>query len=168
MNISLTNTDITNALGVDDSYIVKYSDLTKYETLEDLFQEREFMAILIEEAKRSGHWVVMVKKNGIYLYNNSYGFKPDEDLDIIGRIKNKILGNTRNSIKHLQENSDAKLIYNKVLMQGKTSSVCGRYVITFVRCILNEDMNMSQFQDYMLQQKKFYGFYDKAVLALTS
>jgi hypothetical protein len=168
MEIPLTNFEIAKALGITQENFVKYADLSNYESLQQLFGERTVMVILIEEAKATGHWVCMVKTGpNQYLYNNSYGHKYDWDLSVIGMMQNRILGNTRNSIQTLIQASNSSVQWNHVEMQGKTSETCGRYVIVFVHSIRDNEMSMSDFQAFMLKQKKKYKSYDKAVVALT-
>ena len=166
MDTPLTNHDIARSLRITDDYFVKYSDLSNYESLDQLFGSKPCLLILIEETKQSGHWVSMVRTGPMsYLYNNSYGLKPDADLTIIGALRNRILGNTRNSIQTLKQG--ATIGYNSVRMQGARSETCGRYSIIFIHSIMG-GMDMQQYQSYMLEMKKKYGSYDKATVALTS
>jgi hypothetical protein len=169
MDIPLSNEEIASALGITQSYFVKYADLSNYGSLDELFGDRQCMIILIEETKASGHWVCMVRTGpSTYLYNNSYGKAPDWDLSVIGMMRNQILGNTRNSIRTLKEESNATITWNHVEMQGRTSETCGRYTIVFIHSVMTEGMTMSEYQAYMLKMKKRYKSYDAAVVALTT
>jgi hypothetical protein len=48
MNTPLSNDQIDIALQIDNSYIVKYSDLDIFSTLSDLFGSKPFIILLIE------------------------------------------------------------------------------------------------------------------------
>jgi hypothetical protein len=157
MDEPLSNEEIVKALGVNESYITTYAKLSDYATIEEAFGDKQLIIILIEDAKLS--------KDG-YVYNNSYGKKYDWDLSVIGNMKNKILGNERNTIASLLGKN--KCEWNHVPMQGLKSETCGRYVCVFAHAIVADGMNMKQYQEFMLEEKKRYGSYDKAVVTLTS
>lgn len=164
MDTPLTNDVIFNALQINDSYIIKYSDLSNYHNLNDAFGDKKFIIILIESKINSGHWVCMYRKSfNHFIYFNSYGKKYDTDLDFISRMSNKILGNDVNTINKLMEDDD-KIDYNHIKYQGLSTQVCGRYVINFVRQ-MNDGMSLKEYQTYLKHNKK--GSYDNTILELT-
>jgi hypothetical protein len=169
MNSPLSNDQINDALHIDSSYIIKYSDLDNYSSLADLFGAKNFIILLIEQEVNSGHWVTFYRTDdNTYVYFNSFGKKYDSDLTLISRLSNKILGNEYNSIKKLIQPTD-KVEWNKIKYQGNKSSVCGRYVIFFVRC-MREGKTLKEIQNILKEHKKEKGFasFDECILNLTS
>ena len=165
MNIPLTNDVIFTALDINQSYIIKYSDLSDYQTLHYAFGSKKFIIILIESNLNSGHWVCMYRvSDNHFVYFNSYGKKYDSDLDFISKMANKILGNDVNTIRNLMD-SDDMIDFNKIKYQGNTSQVCGRYVINFVRK-MREGLSLKEYQSYLKKNKT--GSYDDTILALTN
>jgi hypothetical protein len=164
MDIPLSNDVIFNALKINQSYIIKYSDLSEFSDLSQAFGSKQFIIILIESNVNSGHWVSMYRKSSNeYIYFNSYGKKYDSDLDFISKMKNKILGNDVNTIRNLLETKDT-LNYNHVKYQSPKSQVCGRYVINFVRQMRN-GLSLKEYQSYLKKNK--IGSYDETILKLT-
>jgi hypothetical protein len=165
MNTPLTNDQIISALGINESFIKTYASLGSYATIEEAMGDKPCLIILIEDRRRSGHWVSLCRTEHGFQYNNPYGSKYDSDLSIIGSMWNHILGNQRNTIERLL--GEHNCTWNRVKMQGEKSEVCGRYAIVFLHCMLSDGMTMSQYQQFMREQKQDHGSYDKAVVALT-
>jgi hypothetical protein len=165
MDVPLSNDAIFKALNINQSYIIKYSDLSEYGELNGAFGDKRFIIILIESNINSGHWVCLYRKStNDYVYFNSYGKKYDSDLDFISKMKNKILGNDVNTIKKLMD-SDDSIVWNHVKYQGNKSQVCGRYCIDFVRQ-MEAGLSLKEYQSYLKKNKD--GSYDETILRLTS
>ena len=65
---ALSDKDIRDILG-DKCKIIKYSELSQYNTLSELLPDLvDYVVILYEEAHDSGYWVGLLK------YNNTYEF----------------------------------------------------------------------------------------------
>ena len=63
---SLSDQDIRNILG-DKCKIIKYSELSQYNTLSELLPELiDYVVILYEDHHNSGHWVGLLKYNNMY------------------------------------------------------------------------------------------------------
>ena len=61
----MSNEDLEKYLSVKPSDIMKYGDLSNYQSIEQLLpKDGDFQIILIEDKQNSGHWVVTVR-NGI-------------------------------------------------------------------------------------------------------
>jgi len=129
---------------------------------------KDFIILLIEQEVSSGHWVSIFRTGpSNYIYFNSYGKKYDTDLSLISRLSNKILGNEYNSIKKLKMPNDT-ITWNSILYQGKTSAVCGRYCVSFVRK-MRDGYDLNQYQTFLWKAKKEGSFksYDETILSLT-
>ena len=64
-----------------DTKIMKYSELSKYDTIEQLLTKPyDFVIILLEESPNSGHWCALLRYSNLYEWFDSYGFPLDYDL----------------------------------------------------------------------------------------
>ena len=59
LNYSLTNVDIDKFLG--PNHIIRYRDLARYSTIDQVFGDSNFVVVLIESKLNSGHWVCLIK-----------------------------------------------------------------------------------------------------------
>jgi len=114
---ALSDKDIRDILG-DKCKIIKYSELSQYNTLSELLPDLvDYVVILYEEAHNSGHWVGLLKYNNIYDFFDSYALTPNRELlwlDLKTRQSlNERIPYLTNLLKH--EN----YIYNKVKYQMK-------------------------------------------------
>lgn len=127
--------------GVDvEKDILKYGELDKYETIEELLPEdRSFKIILSEQDRNKGHWICIMRYKGgmgdVIEYFNSYGSKPSYELDFVSKLKNKFLNQNE---KHLNKmlnkalkSGKYEIIYNKKRFQRYNPKIqtCGRHVI---------------------------------------
>ena len=63
------------------SKILKYSELSRYNSINDLLPDNpDFVFILYEDSLDHGHWVVVMRYGHEYEFFNSYGGKVDEPL----------------------------------------------------------------------------------------
>jgi len=64
--------------------VLKYSDLYKYNNIDDLLGPYQQCMILYETKKNTGHWVCIFSYNGLLTFFDSYGFQyPNDELDFI-------------------------------------------------------------------------------------
>ena len=80
----LSDDDIKQILG-KSCKIIMYPDLEKYNSIDLLLPSpNDFCIILLIEDQNkyniSGHWVALLKYNGIYEFFDPYGNPPDFDL----------------------------------------------------------------------------------------
>ena len=116
--------------GIDDSAILNaintnvlsYSDLEKYDTVDQILKN-DSCVILYENTTPdgSGHWVCIIKRNGIIHYFDPYGRILDVDKYLNGRYK---------ALTRILLNSPYEVYYNPYDFQKKGVKTCGRHVIT--------------------------------------
>ena len=109
-DLDLDNEDNNQANKIKEKYIrnnsniSKYSELKEYDSITDFIPNNidllpndfDYRLILIEQAKNSGHWTVLVRfKNNIY-YFDSYGVKPDGEWKFIPDSVRKMLNQETN------------------------------------------------------------------------
>jgi len=154
----LTGDDIKKILtGVN---IIKYENLKDYYSLNDCFNGKPFFIIFLATTDEySGHWLCMLKQKGFYLYWDSYGLSPLDDLGCISHEKLEQLGEDKSIIIDLFKRSakaGMTITHNTTDYQawGDKIDTCGRWVC--VRC-LNWRLTEKQFYDYVTNLKLKYG-----------
>ena len=88
-----SDSDFDRFFGVNSNPVVKYSELTDYNTINDLLpNDKDFKIILIESKLNSGHWCCVMKYKNIIEYFNSYGTAPEYDFKFIPTRIKHLLG----------------------------------------------------------------------------
>ncbi len=150
----MSNEDLERYLSVKPSDIMKYADLSKYKTIEQLLpNDGDFQIILIEDKKNSGHWTSVARYGKTIEYFNSYGTKYDTDWRFIPRLVRIVLGQNTNDLTRLfkqAENDGFKVVYNKKRFQKLSPNIqtCGRHII-FRRHLGQIGYNLKEYQDLM-------------------
>ncbi|MBS3925925.1 MAG: hypothetical protein KGZ34_04460 [Nitrosarchaeum sp.] len=114
-----------------DAKIFSYTDLQKYETIDDLFHDTDKIIILyLIKSKYYGHWCCLFKhtRNGKMVYNffDPYGIIVDGELDFIPKEKRNELNEQHKYLSWLLR--DSPCYYNYICFQGKNSQTCGDHV----------------------------------------
>lgn len=114
--------------------ILKYSELSRYNTIYELLPEqRDYKIILTETSVNTGHWCTILRYNNIIEYFDSYGVRPDGELNFISAGMRKMLGEDKHYLSKLIKTIHApdKFVYNKKKLQVLKDGIntCGRWVI---------------------------------------
>jgi hypothetical protein len=168
----ITDVDIKEYFD-DDVKVVTYSDLKKYDTIDQLLpKEKSCVILLIEWDQNIGHFVLLLKyisnNEQVIEYFNSYG--EDVSFEVKNMDKNKRIELDQTNL-YLNKLFDKALrthniIYNKVQFQSYQSGVatCGRH--SMFRCLMLQDfdLNLSSYITFMKKLKKKTGLsYDEIV-----
>ena len=157
LKVSMTGQDILSYL--PNCKIIEYNDLADYNEITDLLTKPiDYVIILIETiADNVGHWVTVLKYGNTIESFNSYGEAPDVQKNtLISKAKNIEFGQTQNYLTNLLVKSDFNIIYNKLKLQkySNNSATCGRFVCARLLCLLNHNMNLKRFLEFMIDLKK--------------
>ena len=167
MNTPLTGKQIEEVLGKFEPML--YSKLSEYDTIEELLPNvYSWRVILLETKAYTGHWTNIIRlPDDKYYYFNSYGDSFKKDLNLIPRMVRKILGEDVNYLDILLK--DKSVTWNKVKYQGKTSQVCGRYVMLCIDLICNMKRPVSEFHSLLVKTKRDLKLksFDEAIVKLT-
>ena len=161
MNIPLSNTQIIKELGPPSEDVLLYRDLHKYDSIEQLFYEDDLRIILIESKPNQGHWVSLIKDGDTFIYFDSYGKSPSHWIQFLKPFYRNLLGEDIDEIKRLSRGR--KLVWNRMKLQGKDSSICGRWQILFYD-MHKMGYSLKEFQQFMRMHKKTT--YDALCLSL--
>lgn len=157
---SFTSGDNIN-MYLDDSNdkILKYSALSQYKNIDELFNnvEKDYRIILIENKYNSGHWVCILKDGEIIEEFDSYGCKIDNEFRFINNAIEKVLGENKRFWKNIKHNSKNKykFIYNNIDFQTKSDQIgtCGRWVILRIM-MFKMGYKLNEFINFMKNQKE--------------
>ena len=135
--------------------ILKYSNLSKYNTIEELLPENKTYCILLyEQSPNIGHWVAVLRYNDQYEYFDSYGGKIDDPLNWVDLGIRKELDQFIPYLTNLLEGK--KVVVNKVKYQAENPHIatCGRWCIFRILTNKNGNLNLSQFHTFFKEIKK--------------
>ena len=124
--------------------ILKYNELKKYKTIEQLLPKHKSYFILLYpvQSETSGHWVCLTRFDKTIEYFDSYGNKPDVPLSWSTNYKN----NERHLSKLLNK-CKLPMVYNTISFQSKRDlaiSTCGAYVVFRILTLLEMNANLQQ------------------------
>lgn len=158
MKEPLTNTDLEVFLGKSvQDHIVKYSELSNYNRINDLLPtNKSYKILLIETKLNSGHWVCITRLNNVIEVFNSYGCKPSRnDFCYVPKLTNLLLGQTEPFLNNLLNKAitekEFKIVYNKVKFQKVSNNIntCGRWCVLRILMMLNHDMDLQAFINFV-------------------
>jgi hypothetical protein len=146
--------------------IMTYSDLNKYDDIEDLLPtDKDYAFVLIEDSPNKGHWVVISKYGDTVEFFDSYGGKPDSQLKWNSKANNAQLGQSRKKLTEMFNKHKGRVVYNPVKYQGGASDVntCGRHA-TFRIQNMKDGKDLDTYYKYMSRLKNHSGKdYDEIV-----
>ena len=171
MDEMLSGTDIKDLLKDDAKVrIVRFSDLYKYKTLQELLPKKNsFIILFIEtESYSRGHWVALFRYNSSFEFYDSYGLTEKEDYSLIPEDTKEDL-NEKDYLKNLFKNN--LVIENKKDFQKWDDKIqtCGRWKIIRVYLFL-KGYDLKHFIRQIDLLMKLYGFksYDSLAVYFTS
>lgn len=142
----ISNTDIKDYLG--DERIITYRDLDNYNSILELLpMEKDYVIFLVEQQINQGHWICLTRNGKTITYFDSYGVRPDGQIDKNTCKMREELDQKPNELTRLLNTapSNFKVIYNKMRLQVNDSNyevnTCGRYVLFVV--LTNQILNWS-------------------------
>jgi hypothetical protein len=145
----------------NNANLVLYSDLHKYDNVDDVLGQHGACFILFEWKKGVGHWCCLCLRGKTLYFFNSYSGYPDDSLKKISKDFRDKSNQDFPYLSKLLYDSPYRLGYNEFKFQGKGGTVmtCGRWCALF---ILLKDVPLNKFAKLF---KSKYG--DDIVTALT-
>ena len=153
MSYSLTNKDIEKFLGPD--HIIKYSELSKYDDIDDVFGNNNFVVVLIVSKLNSGHWTNLLRYNdGTIECFDSYSGKIDDELKYVtNTMKHNLheIDYTLTELLHKRKTIWSKYRYQR--LEGGIDT-CGRWVILKIIMFVEGKMKLDYFENWFRKMKK--------------
>lgn len=150
-----------------DAKILKYSELGKYNDIDDLLTEPlDYCFVLYESSPNNGHWCCISKYDDMYEFFDPYGNKDKEILKWEDCQTNKQLGQGHAILTNLL-NKEKKVIYNPIDYQSESSeqiNTCGRHCCFRIMNLVKYNRNLNEYYQLMKYIKnKFKIPYDVIV-----
>ena len=145
---SLSNVDIERYVG--RGHIIKYSDLSNFDNIDDVFNGNSFVIVLIESKPSAGHWCCMLRyDNTIELYD-SYSGTLDNELSFISKQMKIELGENEHILTEFLKKSGHKVVVNKYKFQKESNSVdtCGRHSLLRILMFMCGGMDLKQYTNW--------------------
>lgn len=168
-SIPLSGSDLER-ITEEKANIIKYSDLHKYNTIDEVFGNKESVIILYLKTSNFGHWCALFrapwKESTLYFFD-SYGFQMDEQIKYSDEQLRIHQGQEVPHLTHLIRKSNYYLQQNDYRFQSKEHDVntCGRWAAMRVRLM---DMNPTQFKTFFTKNKHYTPDFWISVLSIPS
>ena len=142
-----------------DAKIIKYSELGKYNDIDDLLTDDvDYCFLLIEQSPNNGHWCCISKYDNTYEFFDPYGYKDKEILKWESCQTNKELGQGHAILTSLL-NKEKKVIYNPIDYQSEASeqiNTCGRHCCFRVLNLVKYNRTLNEYYQLMKHIKDKY------------
>lgn len=149
MDISLSGKDIYNKLDGKVN-IMSYSDLMKYNNIDDALGKYGALVLLYESRDNYGHWTLVFKRNKNTIEHfDSYGIIPDDQFDYIDPNFLMKEGINEPYLTHLLYKSGYNVEYNDYKLQEMDNNIktCGKWVILR---LLKRNINIDDFAKFFI------------------
>jgi hypothetical protein len=153
MDTPLTDTDIRQWL--PDCKILEYDWLENYESIDDLLPtERDYCFILYERENHVGHWICVMRNNKNIYHFDSFGLKPDANLNWISKDKRKELNCLTPYLSRLYTGIPRyKIHWNQTKYQRDDANTCGRWCILRILYFLAQQCDENGFKNWVQKWK---------------
>ena len=154
-----------------DVKIIKYSDLIKYESLDELLpKEQDAVFILYQDSPNSGHWTLTIRNGNQIQFFDSYGGEPDSQLRWLPERMRQQLKTNVPYLTNLFNKSNFDIVYNPIKYQSEKKTydinTCGRHCSLRLKTFLNGKTLNQYYQDMKKIKKITGGSYDDIVSVL--
>ena len=153
--------------------IFMFRELKGYPTIQSILKRpRDYMILLYEHTPQNGHWVAVLRYENTIEFFCPYGsspYSPNSPLEWNSPEENAVVDATHNYLEDLLNKAKTDgwdVIYNKMDFQEKRDNVntCGAFCVWRVLCLMEDNMNLSAFQNGMKELHKRMGIsYDEIV-----
>ena len=166
----MTDSDVERFFGSGiESEVMTYSQLVNYKTIDELLpNDFDFRIILVEQMRNKGHWVLILKYNGVIEDFDSYGKGIEPQRNLIAAGMNRLLGQERNHLKHLISRSPYKYVINKHCFQSLKPDVntCGRWATLRIIMAKSLSMDLPEFTEMVKKASRDMKLIPDAVVSL--
>ena len=124
----------------------------------------DYSVILYKESYSRGHWVALLKYNGMCAHVDSHGIQPDKELQWTNLKKRLMLKQATPYLINFLD--DERYIYNNVRCQETDSAIntCGSHVVNRIYRLKNYNMDLDAYNEFMRELKDDNGItYDTIV-----
>lgn len=126
----ISNHEILDYFGGQCS-IFMYSDIAECTDISQLFGKYDKCFLLYNNRPRSGHWCLLMRYPDRFLFFDSFGYKPDEELGKIPQAIRRMHRMCYPVVLKLLRQSGKRIFFNQYQLQESKRGVntCGRHCI---------------------------------------
>lgn len=145
-----------------DAKILTTQDLNKYNNIEEIFKKNkyvDYVIILFQNEKNSGHWCALMKYGNYYEFFDSYGNSPEKVYKFTSPSMRKSLNINNNKLCSLFDKTKKKVLYNAIKYQKNGNNqqeinTCGRHCCYRILSLLGKGYTLPEYNDNMIKSKK--------------
>lgn len=138
LSTMISDSDFSKFLDDATDKIIKYSEFQNYDNIITLLpNEVDYRIVLTEmEEPNSGHWCCLMRRGNKYEWFDSYGVKPDGELNYVVKSLKKLFGEDKHYLSKLIKPIKKNFQYNPVKLQVLKDGIntCGRWTIVRLIC----------------------------------
>lgn len=167
MSYSLSDLDLKALLG-NDGRIIKYNQLSDYDSIKPLLPNEAFdsIIILVELQENVGHYECIVRAKQNIFFFDSYGVRPDKSLLFAKKQFRRELGQKYPLLSHLlnrAKDDGFHVMFNTFPYQDKSNAIntCGRWCAVFINYMKHaspKKQNFVAFNKYVKSEAIKYQF----------
>lgn len=161
LKVPLSDGDIKRFL--PNVKIIKYNELDKYNSIQELLPNKYDYVVLLTELKHNvGHWLALLRDDKTIIFFDSYGYRPDKHLLWAPKQLRKSLGQDEPHLSYLLNHaldSGFKVVFDGTAYQNrndKSIMTCGRHVVNRIRAFIDGYRSPEQYKKYFNAMKKRY------------
>ena len=150
---ALSDSDIRKIWG-QDTKVIKYSELASLNSLHELLPRLvDYRIITYEDSPIRGHQVGLIKYNDVFEHVDTYGIKPDKELQRFNMKKRLMLKHATPYLSNFLD--DERYMYNSVRYQETEGAVntCGSHVVNRIYRLKHYNMDLDARKEFMRELK---------------
>ena len=153
MDISLSGTQVLDLLD-NKCNLVQYSDLHNIKSIDELLGPHKKCVLLYQTSANYGHYCCVWEYNDTIFFFDSYGSKPDSQLNFVPKDLKQELNSNHNYLIRLMYDSGKNVEYNQYQFQSREPNVatCGRWCVERLRF---PDISINDYHDIFKQSSKY-------------
>lgn len=153
INKSLSGREVLDLLD-HKCNLVQYSDVHKISTIDELLGPHRKCVLLYQTSHNYGHWCCVWEYNNIIFFSDSYGSKPDSQLNFVPHDMKDELNSNHNYLIRLLYKSGKKVEFNQYQFQSKDPEVasCGRWCVNRLRF---PEISIDEYHDIFKDASKY-------------
>ena len=153
MDISLSGTQVLDLLD-NKCNLVQYSDLHNIKSIDELLGEHKKCVLLYQTSANYGHYCCVYENNDTIFFFDSYGSKPDSQLNFVPKDLKQELNSNHNYLIRLMYDSGKNVEYNQYQFQSREPNVatCGRWTCNRLRF---PEISINDYHDIFKQSSNY-------------
>jgi hypothetical protein len=153
MDISLSGKQVLELLDYKAN-LIQYSDLHKIKSIDELLGPHRKCVLLYLTSANYGHYCCVWEYNNTIFFFDSYGSKPDTQLNFVPKDMKEELNSNHNYLIRLLYESGKNVEYNQYQLQSREPNIttCGRWCCSRLRF---PEISIEDYHDIFKQSSRY-------------